>query len=133
MPMNKALYPPNWDELAEQMKEAAGWKCETCGAPHGVMVARHKDDPLRWINADGVDTDLLSPNYERPVLVQLGVAHLDQNPGNNNRANLRVLCRGCHLRHDAPYHAVKAAQTKQNKKTDTAMSAGQLLMFGKGE
>jgi len=30
MPMDKSKYPPNWDSIANEVKEAAGWKCEKC-------------------------------------------------------------------------------------------------------
>jgi 5-methylcytosine-specific restriction endonuclease McrA len=127
--MNRALYPDNWEEIAAQCKAEAGYCCEECGAPNGMTVCHHKTEPTRWINVAGIDTELLSPQWDKPVLVQLGVAHLDQNPGNNERANLKVLCRGCHLRYDAPFHSAKAQKTIKRKKAEVALEAGQLLMF----
>ena len=71
MPMRprRKLYPPNWDEIAAQVKGAAGWCCEQCGHPH---------DP--------------------PHGYTLTVHHIDGDPSNNDPANLVALCQRCHLR-----------------------------------
>lgn len=134
MPMKRELYPDNWEQIAEMLKAAAGWKCQTCRAEHDSWVAFHKTEPTRWLPVNNPDEDyhLNGPAFHRPVLIQLGVAHLDQNPGNNAPDNLRVLCRGCHLRHDAPFHGPKAAKTKRDQKREAAKEAGQIDMFGGG-
>ncbi len=31
MPMDRSLYPENWDELARQIKTEANWCCTECG------------------------------------------------------------------------------------------------------
>jgi len=62
-------YPDDWEEVAEQVKRIAGWKCEDCG---------HPDDP---------DAGYL-----------LTVHHLDGDPSNNALDNLRALCQRCHLK-----------------------------------
>ena len=135
MPMNRALYPPDWDEISARLKEAVGHKCETCGAPEHEWVYRRLDNPLIWISAlDDAGEAEWYWNHEQytdePVQVILTTAHLDQNPGNNDRSNLRVLCRGCHLRYDAPFHAVKARKTRLSKKHQAKVESGQLVMFG---
>ena len=33
MPMNRKLYPKNWDAIARKIKEAANWTCQQCGRP----------------------------------------------------------------------------------------------------
>jgi len=68
---HRQLYPPNWDEIAYQVKEEAGWKCELCHAPHG------------------------------PPPFVLTVDHLDFNPGNCARENMMALCQRDHLRRQA--------------------------------
>jgi len=40
----------------------------------------------------------------RETRVVLATAHLDHNPRNNRRRNLRALCQRCHLIHDRPRH-----------------------------
>lgn len=32
---NKHRYPADWNEIARKVKDAAGWRCEACDAPHG--------------------------------------------------------------------------------------------------
>lgn len=51
-------YPPNWKEIATEVKEAAGWKCVRCGHPHdaaaGYMLTVHhltlEKDNCAWWN-----------------------------------------------------------------------------------
>lgn len=62
-------YPPNWDEIAQRVKEAAGWRCQECGHPH---------DP--------------ASHYV------LTVHPRDGDPSNNAPDNLIALCQRCHLR-----------------------------------
>lgn len=66
-------YPDNWKEIACQVKEEAGWKCERC---------HHPNDP--------------QAGYI------LTVHHLDHNPENNIRTNLAALCQRCHLKFQQP-------------------------------
>lgn len=61
-------YPENWDEIALEIKEAAGWRCEHCGHPH---------DP--------------------PAGYTLTTHHLDSNKSNCDRINLVAFCQRCHL------------------------------------
>lgn len=47
---NRHRYPDDWDEIAAAVKDAAGWCCEACGAPHGpsphVLTVDHLEhDP----------------------------------------------------------------------------------------
>jgi hypothetical protein len=62
------MYPPNWDEIAQAVKEAAGWRCVRCGQPHDV-----------------------------PAGYMLTVHHLDLNPSNCAWWNIPALCQRCHL------------------------------------
>jgi three-Cys-motif partner protein len=64
-------YPPNWDEIALSVKEAAGWCCEECGQSH--------------------DPDPEAGNV-------LTVHHRNGNPANCAKENLVALCQRCHLR-----------------------------------
>lgn len=131
MPMNRKLYPPNWKEITAKLKAAADYKCQECGAEAGTVVCFHRTDKKRFVGIDDeAELYFHGEEYEDDaVLIQLGVAHLDQNPANNDPANLKVLCRGCHLRYDAPFHAVKARETKFRKKRQAILTSGQLLMF----
>lgn len=61
-------YPPNWKEIADAVKEAAGWRCVRC---------HHKHDPESGHT--------------------LTVHHLDMDPANCEWWNLPALCQRCHL------------------------------------
>jgi hypothetical protein len=73
------LYPDNWDELAWECKERAGWRCEHCGIAHGTEVVSER-------------TGVVST-------VWLAAAHLDHDPWNPS-PRLAALCPSCHARYD---------------------------------
>lgn len=82
MPMNRKLYPGDWESIALAKKEASDWKCEVCGKQckrPGEPFTSHKQT--------------------------LTVAHLDHNPQNCADENLLAMCAPCHLRYDAKHHA----------------------------
>jgi hypothetical protein len=62
-------YPPNWDEIAKAVKDAAGWRCVRCDHVHDI-----------------------------PAGFMLTVHHLDLNPANCAWWNIPALCQKCHLR-----------------------------------
>jgi len=61
-------YPKDWPELANRIKDEAGWKCERC---------KHGHAPLAGYS--------------------LTVHHLDHDKSNEARWNLAALCQRCHL------------------------------------
>jgi 5-methylcytosine-specific restriction endonuclease McrA len=63
-----ATYPADWKQIATAVKEAAGWTCVRCGAPH--------------VNQPGHT---------------LTIHHLDMDPSNSRWWNLLPLCCPCHL------------------------------------
>ncbi len=65
---NRHLYPPDWAEIAKAAKDAAGWRCVVCDAPHGT--------PGRVLT----------------------VHHLDHEPSNCAPENLLACCQSCHLK-----------------------------------
>lgn len=110
MPIRKEYahwYLDDWKALATQLKVAAGYCCQRCGAKHGTCIAyADPDHPEKWRLIEGeADFARAISDDETVVEVQIGVAHLNHKPWDRSPANLAVLCRGCHLRHDAPEHA----------------------------
>ena len=87
--MNRTLYPKNWNKISFSVKDNAGWICEKCG-----KQCRKPGEPF--------DT------HKRT----LTTAHLDHNPQNCNKDNLKEYCAPCHLRYDAQHHA----ETRKKKK-----------------
>lgn len=67
-------YPNNWEDIARQIKDQAGWECEHCGYPH-------------------------APDRGRCLTVH----HLDMDKANCNDTNLVALCQKCHLHIQAVY------------------------------
>ncbi|MBD2001890.1 MULTISPECIES: HNH endonuclease [Cyanophyceae] len=93
MPMDRSLYPPNWDEIATQIKQAANWLCRECGRqcrrPGETLVefCKRRNQPWDEVMA-------------HPQRFTLTVAHLDHIPANCDPSNLKALCSGCHCRYD---------------------------------
>ena len=88
---NKKLYPENWKELSARLIQAAGNKCQKCKANNKEL------HPLRG------------------KVVHLAVAHLDHDPTNCKKSNLKVFCQWCHLEYDRRHHSINANMTKINK------------------
>lgn len=91
-PENKNRYPKNWKQIAFGIKEAAGWKCQSCG-----KQCRRPGEPF--------DT-------HRNTLT---VAHLNHIPEDIRSENLKAMCAPCHLRYDAGHHAETRKQRKGAK------------------
>lgn len=89
MPMQRELYPDNWEAIAAAVKEAAGWKCQKCG-----KQCRRPGEPF--------DT-------HRNTLT---VAHMNHTPQDISPENLKALCAPCHLRYDAKHHV----ETRRKKR-----------------
>jgi len=110
----RALYPANWRELSDEIRFGqAGGRCQRCDRPHGATLKVLPDgrwfDPAQrtWRNGKGRAArwpDIEDAIRFRSTRVVLATAHLDHNPRNNRRRNLRALCQRCHLLHDRPRH-----------------------------
>jgi 5-methylcytosine-specific restriction endonuclease McrA len=137
MPMNRKLYPKNWDAIAYVVKEKANWTCEECGRPcrrigesWAVFCAElleHGSLHPWYIQTREIihDEEMGETTVEKPGRFVLSVAHLDQNPGNNAPENLRALCSVCHLRYDAKPHAVSRKRNRRRRQEE----GGQLSLW----
>lgn len=113
MPMNRSLYPKNWDEMARSVKDSSQWRCQECDRPcrmpdESLMnffprLLRDKPDNSRALYK--TDDKLSNISEFKPGRFVLTVAHLNHDPSDNSPGNLRALCSVCHLRHDAAHHA----------------------------
>lgn len=72
-------YPAEWVELAQAVKQEAGWRCVRCGHPHTSPC------------------DELCTHPPGTKLRVLTVHHLDGDKGNCRWWNLAPLCQVCHL------------------------------------
>ena len=133
MTWDRSLYPGNWEEIALSVKEDASWHCEECGRPCRqpgiewmafVMTLLESGGPDGWYEQtcdEEADGDLV----ERPQRFTLTVAHLDHNPANCNRANLKALCSVCHLEYD------NSTSSRFRKRQVKAERTGQLNLLEK--
>lgn len=72
-------YPKNWDQIAKQAKNTAGWVCEHCGHGHDPSTGH-----------------------------TMTVHHLDGDKANCTYENLLVCCQRCHLSLQASYYPGQA-------------------------
>ncbi len=109
-PENKARYPAEWPQISREVREAAGQKCEWCRAPNGALIYRwpgaymlENGDTFDDRTGDSIGSMRASDIPEgRFAKVVLTVAHLDHQPENCDRENLKALCQKCHNTYDAP-------------------------------
>jgi hypothetical protein len=77
-------YPPNRDELHDQVRAHAGGRCIRCGHPNETVSQRATCDERCTHPRDG----------KQRILT---VHHLDGDKSNNRWWNLLALCQSCHL------------------------------------
>lgn len=113
-PENKDRYPKDWPQISKAIREAAGNKCQKCGAPNGETVLRGCgifDGTYMLPHGEIHDAETgaflgLSRGSEytwkNAARIVLTVAHLDHQPENCGPSNLRAWCQRCHNAYDAP-------------------------------
>lgn len=142
MPIDRSLYPIDWDDISAAIRAAAGDRCEQCGVPNRVWIVRSSSDPSRYVTiTDDYEVMAMDGSYHRlseipdefmdnpEVHIVLTVAHLDQNPANNDLDNLKALCQRCHLNHDRPHNIVKRNRTRLDNKQRAILDSGQLPLI----
>lgn len=102
MPMEKGRYPADWKQIALEVKEAAGWRCQRCG-----KQCRRP--------GEGLDTPGRAGHQ-----YTLTVHHIDHQPENCARENLVALCAPCHLRADYPWYAERRRKRKEGQEPERA-------------
>jgi hypothetical protein len=129
MPMEFDRYPDNWKSISLEIKRNAEWHCEKCGKPCR-MANETVDDfakrlPEKWhpkLFSEVWDNETgeyaIVPMY--PGRFCLTVAHLDQDPSNNELNNLKAMCSPCHLRYDHP-HITANAYAKRERNGQTTL------------
>ncbi|MEM6840099.1 MAG: HNH endonuclease [Cyanobacteria bacterium P01_C01_bin.120] len=137
MPMDRRLYPDNWDELALAIKTEANWCCTECGRPCR-QPGESFDAFLKrcWTPS----LELRFPTYDvaygqkvlRPGRFTLTVAHLDHRPGNCDLNNLKALCAPCHGTYDLKQMGRKRvlkAERAGQLRIDDALNGMQLALL----
>jgi 5-methylcytosine-specific restriction endonuclease McrA len=125
MPMNRGLYPANWDEISRRIRERDGQKCKECGVKNGAVGCRDQDG--NFYTEEEIDRDGIAPGaiLGKVIKIVLTVAHLNNTPMDCRDENLKSLCQRCHLKLDAPLHQANSAKTRHLKK----VAAGQIELF----
>lgn len=123
MPISKAqlaLYPRSWKAIRKEILERAGSRCECageCKLPHagGRCGLLHGE----WVRRGEAEEEM---GTYRTIRIVLTIAHLNHNPKDSRRRNLKAMCQRCHLRYDSALHQRNAALTRDRKR-------GQLRLF----
>lgn len=138
MTWNRKLYPANWEAIALEIKNAAGWKCQECGRPcrkpgedwsdfcQSLLAGGGPEDEWYLQTGEEYHNELTGEWgwIEKPGRFTLTVAHLNHQPEDCRPENLRALCAPCHCRYD-----LAAMATKRRLKQERE---GQLTLFGGG-
>lgn len=137
MPMDRSRYPDNWKEIANAVKERAGWKCEKCGVEHRRFIVRDECDQSIWHYATDEEYYGQTAHVVQVWLTvhHKGVDYPDGSPGSphdkmdNRPENLASLCQRCHLIADLETHMARARETRIRKKHEQKSRAGQGELF----
>jgi hypothetical protein len=139
VPIDYERYPDNWLEISGHIRNVrAGGKCEQCGAPNGVAIARPYGAEDKWVAAH--EAVGFEQYYRTPITVVLTVHHIgidkeDGTPGDSHDKmdcrdeNLIALCQRCHLLADLDHHIEAARVTRLRKARAVRESAGQMKLF----
>jgi hypothetical protein len=110
MPMDRKLYPPNWDAIASGIKTEVNWCCEFCGRAcirPGESVEEFCDRIRTTDNPE--ECPVVADFRAFPRRWLMTVAHLNHIPADcdgydtglrGKRTNLKALCNPCHCRYD---------------------------------
>ena len=99
-------YAEEFEQAARAVKEAAGWRCESCGVVDGTLATtRH------------------GRRKGRQHIIYLQAAHLDRNDTANPKPRLAALCPTCHgvFDHGTPQQqalitqAIQASRQQQKR------------------
>lgn len=137
MPMQRELYPEDWETISQRVRERAGWQCEQCGVKHRAIILRRVEDPTVWRYGDAFTRPRPGERMVRVVITthHIGVDKPDGAPGDPDDKqdcrdeNLVALCQFCHLQADRAHHLVKAKHTRQRKRQEQREGAGQRSLF----
>ncbi len=114
---NKDLYPPNWPEIRDLVRQRSHGRCEKCGIRDGAIG--YRDERGDFNECEGLAVEVAIVDGYKIIKIVLTVAHLDHDPTNNDLNNLRHWCQQCHNRYDAPVRArgIRMRRRKAQEKT----------------
>lgn len=110
---NKHRYPEDWNDRIRPMILARDkYTCDDCKAKHrahGYYVGNTFFELL-----DTFQIDWAKKQGHKVTKIHLQIAHLDQNPNNNEPENLKSKCPKCHLRYDNQFNMLKRKMKRPN-------------------
>lgn len=108
---NKHRYPLNWnDTIRPDILRRDNYRCQNCRILH--RTKGYYDKQKNFIEADKFIKDFAQKHGFKIQTIHLQIAHIDQNPNNNEYTNLKALCPKCHLTLDNQYNKIKRLQRK---------------------
>jgi hypothetical protein len=111
------LYPKNWKAIRAEILSRANNCCECkgeCGSKHAFGECLAPNHSLnRWLETDGVLYGYSASDGKKIVLT---IAHLNHNPRDSRRRNLKAFCQRCHNRYDSTHRQKNASKTRDRKR-----------------
>lgn len=103
---NRDRYPAEWEsEIRPAILTRDKFRCQHCKIKQNTRYYRHRG--LRMIVHGPFEESHAKTVKARIMKIGLQVAHLDQNPSNNEFSNLLSLCPDCHLKNDHEFNKLK--------------------------
>jgi hypothetical protein len=123
MPLELSRYPKNWKRFSRTLKEQANWTCQWCDRPCRQPHESWSEFQMRVWYAHPLyqAIKLYCAIDQHPYYFLLSIAHLDQDPGNNQPENLQALCLLCHLNYDRQFYNFNKTAKRERQ--------GQLNLF----
>lgn len=114
MPMDRSRYPSDWETIALEVKTDADWTCESCGKPctrpgESFLELSDRLKETQWaplLYEDLPEGGILT----HPRRFLLTCAHLNHQPMDCDKDNLRAWCTPCHARYDITPQAMAVKQ-----------------------
>lgn len=111
---NKNNYSENWnDVIRPDILKRDAYKCTKCGITHRAYVL--KASKGIYIEITQFQMVQFREQGKTAFRIFLQVAHLDNNPSNNDYSNLAAVCPPCHLSLDAVWRNLKRLSNKAAK------------------
>jgi hypothetical protein len=119
MPINKALYPPDWKQISRRIRfERAGGCCEWCGVANGEHHPKTGSIVVLTTHHVGIDKPDGTPGDRHDKM-------------DCRDENLAALCQSCHWTADWDIHfkRKRAADYERKYQLTAALAAGQRSLF----
>jgi hypothetical protein len=114
MPMDRSRYPDDWEAIAAEVKTDADWHCDQCGKPcqrpgetFEQLCQRLKGTSWERLLYEQLPEGGKLPHPRRFLLT---CAHLNHDPMDCDKSNLRAWCTPCHARYDITPQAMTTKQ-----------------------